>query len=357
MNNSILDDISLISKLDKNNSLTSIRNLARQIEFVFNDASLFNFNFSRKYDLVVVCGMGGSNYGARIARSLYAQEIPIPIEIISDYTLPKYVSDKSLVICISYSGETEETLACLGEALERNLDVIGISRGGSLAQILKSENKIYYTFNDELNPSLQPRLGQGYLIFALMAVLVKLNLLKINPLEVKNLAEFIANINRTLDSTVLTKENMAKKLALISFERSINLIAADFLEGAVHAVRNPLNETGKQFANYFILPEVNHHLLEGIGIPKSLRTQSLFILINSKFYPPKIQKRLKLTEEVIKKNGIPLEIIELSGDNKLNQVFELIQIGSFLSFYLAILNGKNPAEIPWVDYFKKKLSR
>lgn len=355
MNTQILDDIKAISVLDKDNSLTSIKNLPRQIEFAFEDAMNSDLKFRGKFDLIVVSGMGGSSYGARIVRSLFADKIPIPIEIVSDYKLPRFVNNKSLLICISYSGETEETLSCLKQAIQNKLDIIGITRGGSLAQILKKENKACYSFSDELNPSGQPRMGQGYLIFALFAVLNKLNLLNIDLTVIKNLVEFLNGINNVMDTSVPTAVNKAKQLAVKSYERVINLVAADFLEGAVHAVRNPINETGKQFANYFILPEMNHHLLEGLSRPKSLPLSSLFLLINSKFYSEKIQKRLKLTEEVLNKNNIPVKKLDLNGENKLEQSMELMQTGNFLSFYLAILNGKNPAEIPWVNYFKEKL--
>ena len=154
---------------------------------------------------------------------------------------------------------------------------------------------------------------------------------------------------------IVGEQNQAKKLAIAFSAKIVNLVASEFLEGAVHAVRNPLNETGKHFAQYSIIPELNHHLLEGLKFPGSLADTLLFAFINSRFYSEKISRRISLTQEVVRQNGIETLIIDLTADSSFEQVFELIQLMTYVSFYLAIYHNVDPAPVPWVDYFKRRL--
>lgn len=80
-----------------------------------------------------------------------------------------------------------------------------------------------------------------------------------------------------------------------------------------------------------------------------------FLFIESDLYSARIKKRMDLTTQIVAKNGLKTHTYKLTFPTKLSQVFELISLGSFVTYYLAILHGIDPAKIPWVDYFKKKL--
>jgi len=91
-------------------------------------------------DNVVICGMGGSGIGGTIVSTWLADELNVPVEVVKDYTLPNYVGPNTLVIGSSYSGNTEETLACIESASERGAKIIGISSGGKLEAFCRSNN-------------------------------------------------------------------------------------------------------------------------------------------------------------------------------------------------------------------------
>ena len=110
------------------------------------------------------------------------------------------------------------------------------------------------------------------------------------------------------------------------------------------------------FSTLFDLPELNHHLLEGLKYPSEAKEVFHFLLLDSNLYRKKIHKRLDLTADVIEQNNHQYSIFKPRSESKLSQIFEILSIGSFISFYLAVLYGVNPAEIPWVDYFKEKLA-
>lgn len=354
------DDLAKIKIIDKKNALDSIKQLPLQCKQAWQESNAIDFPKDFKnVSNIVISGMGGSTYAARIVKSLYdgVEMTKIPIELANNYRLPGYVNKNSLVILSSYSGNTEETLACANQAKEKSAKIVGITSGGNLAEFLKTNKLPAYIFDPKHNPSAQPRIGVGYMVMGLIGLLAKLKFIPVGEKEVKEVIKFIDDNNGVLDTSVSTADNPAKQMAFNLEKKIPVIIVADFLEGAAYAVRNPFHETSKQFALYFAIPELNHHLLEGLAFPKELRSLLHFIFIRSTMYDKRHIKRMTLTQEIIKSNNIPSETITLSGNSPLTQVFELIQWGAWVTFYLAMLHNIDPSEIPWVDYFKKELQK
>ena len=119
---------------------------------------------------------------------------------------------------------------------------------------------------------------------------------------------------------------------------------------------NQINESAKQTTLYYPIPELNHHLLEGLTFPKSNRQSLYFLFFNSTDYHLRNQKRFKITEEVLAKQKIKYQHMEFLG-NKLEQSVEMLILGSLLSYQLAKNNQVNPNQVPWVNYFKRKLKK
>ncbi len=114
-------------------------------------------------------------------------------------------------------------------------------------------------------------------------------------------------------------------------------------------------ENSKNLCYWLDLPNLNHYLLESLENPKGNSKQIVFWFIDSKFYNSRVQKRSKLTKEVVEKNNIKTISTALTGKDKIIQSFEMLQLGSWATFYLAMLNDIDPVNIPWVEWFKAKL--
>lgn len=354
----VLDTEKIYSQYDLGHSYQSIFNFPFQTETAWKEVSSLDLptGYSSCKN-ILFSGMGGSAYGARIVKSLYQYDLKVPIDLVSDYRIPAYVNSDTLVVCASYSGNTEETLSSTREAESRKAKLLGISTGGKLEQFFREKNYPGYFFKDSLNPSGQPRLGQGYMQTGQLGLLSKLGYIKISGNEFPGTISLLKEKNRILTKDSQTDVNPAKKLAVSLQNKIVNIIGGEFLEGAIHAIRNPFHETGKHFANYYIVPELNHHLMEGLSYPFDLKNNSLFFFIDSDLYTPSIAKRMELTRDVVAKNGLEIVNIKLKFPDKLGQVFETIQLGSFITFYMAMLHQQDPAKIPWVDYFKEQLSK
>jgi glucose/mannose-6-phosphate isomerase len=300
--------------------------------------------------------MGGSGLGGHLIKSLYKDKMTIPVEVVSDYTLPAYANEKTLVIICSYSGNTEETLSVLAEAKMNKTKIVTISSGGDLAKKSKTLKIPNIIFSSENNPSAIPRVGLGYSIFALKIILAKLDQIKLTNQEVKNIIEVADKYARKF-GVMIEQGNVAKKMIEETSERSMWFVASEHLSANAHIAANQTNESGKRFAGYFLLPEMNHHLLEGMFFPVSNKKNILFIFLESDLYSTKIKKRIQITKNILKKNGIKYESYICEEKDKILQAYEIMVFGGFLSFYLAMAKNINPSAIPYVDYLKKELRK
>lgn len=353
-----LDDLTQIKSLDKKKALDSIKQLPSQISQAWQESFVLNIPSEYKsVNNIVVSGMGGSTYGVRIIKSLYdgAEMSKVPIELSNGYWLPGYVNEKSLVILSSYSGTTEETLETAREAKEKKAKIIGITSGGPLEDFLKTNNYPSYFFNPLYNPSGQPRIGVGYMVSGLLGILAGLGYIPVEEKEISSIVSFLNTKTQTINENISSDKNPLKRLALKLTGKIPVMIVSDFLEGTSYSVRNPFHETAKQFALHFTIPELNHHLLEGLSFPDYLKKSLYFLFIESQIYDKRNLKRFCLTREVISKYQIPYETVTLTGNSALSQVFEMLQWGAWTTFYLAILHNIDPSDIPWVDYFKSQL--
>ena len=352
-----LDNIGGLINEDRKLVYESISAFQKQIEQVWSDFRSIDKPIECSLAKnVVIAGMGGSALGGRVVDSLIQDRSRVPIEIFTEYHLPNYVNKDSLVILSSYSGNTEETLSDANEAIKRGAKVFAITTGGKLSKLIKEENLDSYIFKPTNNPSKQPRMALGYSIASILAILSQCEFIHLNDDEIKDAVgkfkEYKDNFGVKRDK----KSNISKSLAEKVKGKIPILVASEHLVGSAHTFKNQLNETAKNFSVLFDIPELNHHLMEGLGYPALVKKDLYFIFIDSDKYTGRVQKRYPITQEVVEKNGVEHGKYILEQDTKLNQIFELISFGLYTSFYLSILNDVDPSKIPWVDYFKEKMS-
>ena len=209
-----LDSLGDIKDFDQGEVLTSIRRLPEQVADAWKQVTDGEVPAAcRLAKNVVVSGMGGSALGARIADSLLTDKARSPIEIFTEYRLPDYVNQETLVIASSYSGNTAETLTAAGEAINRGAIVYGVTTGGELARLLSQKNIPYYLIDAKENPSGKPRLGIGYSIGAILAVLARCGFINLLDSEVAEAVEEAKKFVKAFGPTVPKEKNPAKELA------------------------------------------------------------------------------------------------------------------------------------------------
>ena len=350
------DSVNQIIKIDKGNILGSILKLPSQIDQAWREVKTLEIPEEyRGAKNIVVSGMGGSALGGRIVDSLIADRVRAPLEVFTEFKLPYYVNKDTLAIFSSYSGETEETISAAKQAIEKGAKTVAICTGGKLEELFRQRKLPVYLINPIENPSKQPRMGVGYSISSTLAILNKLEFIAIDDTEIFSIIRVLGESISDFGVESPENKNLAKKLALKLKGKIPVLVASEHLLGSTHAFKNQLNENAKTFANLFDIPELNHHLLEGLRNPHKAKELLHFVLLESELYSAEIQKRYPITRDVIEQNGVETSIYKVRSEKKLDQIFEILVLGSFVSLYLAVLYDLDPSPIPWVDYFKSKL--
>lgn len=352
-----LDDIKKIKKLQGGDEvIISIDNLQKQLEESFKKSS--SLKFSKDYQKVkniVVSGMGGSRFPSLIIQNLFKEELTLPYIINDDYHLPGFVNEKTLVILSSYSGTTEEVLTCAQKALEKKAKITGLTVGGELKEFFEKNNFPFYQIDPKYNPSNQPRIGFGYFVGGHLGILFNLGFLNFKKQSIEKAIKNLDKLIKDFKLEVKKEKNPIKKLAEQIYNHYPFYIISEFLTGVGNAIANQTNETAKSISSFRVIPELNHHLMEGLKFPQSIKKLLVFVFFFSNFYSEKIQKRFLITKEVVEKNHLKTIWFPLYGKDKVEQTFELMAIGSYLSMYLSVLYEQDPKIIPFVDYFKKRL--
>jgi glucose/mannose-6-phosphate isomerase len=348
-------------------ALDSLKLLGEQITDSLKQAEKFKLPKTyQKINKIVVSGMGGSNLGGRILSAVFDQELKLPILINADYEVPRWVDSQTLFVISSYSGSTEETVHAYAEAKKKKAKIVvltGAEPNSAKAPLDKGKNPLIalatkdnfpcLSFTPAFNPSAQPRLAIGYAVTLLAVILNQAGAIKLSAKELT----LVAGKLKTWGAKLIPEksDNVASKLADKLFGKNIVIISGGFLAGNAHTLRNQFNENSKNFACYLTLPELNHYALEGLSWPKSNVDNLSCIFFESSLYSPRVAKRLELTKQVMAKNKIKTLSASLKGATKLEQSLEMLQLGSWITYYLAEKNKVNPLAIPWVDWFKKEL--
>lgn len=293
---------------------------------------------------IVLCGMGGSALAAHILQALNV--CLAPFCFYNGYEPPAHIGANTLFIASSYSGSTEEVLASMEAAKKRGAKIVGLASGGALADWLAENKYPFIKFDERFNPSGQPRYGLGYALGGLFNIFINLKLMDLITADVSNA------IAKSKEPSVAEAARLAKELR--GFAPIV--VASGFLEGNAHVFTNQINETCKTFSEWHSIPELNHHLMEGLKRP-AVNKYLKFLFIESDLYTKEILTRIKITKDVVQKNKVEYSIYKANGKTELEQVFNSLTFGSLVSLVLSIDYGENPTDIPWVDYFKKELAR
>ena len=338
-----------MDNLDPKNVFGSTEMFALQCKQIWEEAKKLEFPSEyQNIENIIVCGMGGSAYGGYIISSLFKDKLKVPIVSNNDYTIPAFAGENTLVVLSSYSGSTEEVLSCAQKAKEAGCKLTALTGGGKLEEFLKDAGAPALIFEPKHNPSGQPRLGTGYMVLGMIALLNRSGILSVSDKEV---AKAISELETDTENIKSKAKEMSEKI-----KGFIPVIfSAEFLGGNNHIIRNQFNETSKSFSAFAPLPELNHHLLEGFKNPED---KKLFVLfISSDLYSDKLKKRVELTKDVIEKNNVSFDEYKPAGSSKLAQMLNTLAFGGYLTLYLAFSYGLDPSLIPWVDYFKAQMEK
>jgi glucose/mannose-6-phosphate isomerase len=342
----MLDDLKLIHERDAQDTLGIAEKQWQQLELTFAVGSYEGFR-----PLNIVYGaMGGSALAAIVAQSWPG--LTVPFEVVRGYDIPAYVGEQTLFIASSYSGNTEETLSALNQAEQRGAKIVVITGGGKLME--RAQEKGYPLA--QLPKVEQPRYAVLANLMALLALISPYDVLadKDYAGEIPRAVEFLKSMTTKWRPDVPTASNSAKQLAQELMGKSVVVYGGPKLWPAAYKWKISFNENAKQVAWCDMIPEFNHN--EFIGWSKQPVDKPYAVIdLRSNLEHERVQKRFEVTERLLSGMRPAPHIVQTEGGDLLEQLLWTIAYGDFVSLYLALLNGLNPAPVELVEKFKKEM--
>jgi glucose/mannose-6-phosphate isomerase len=250
---------------------TSLQNFTEQFDYVLNNYSEHGVKI-QDLNHVILGGLGGSGITAELAKSWFYDKCPVPIETVHNYFLPSYVSEKSLVVLSSYSGNTEETLSLLEQALSANARIITLSSGGMLREKAEENNLKHILLPEGYQPRMTFGMGLGF------HMLILGELLEISTREdlEKSRERFANEQEKQIDSA-----RQIYQYFVTNLKQKFVIVADNYFEGVAMRFAQQINENVKLEAYIKVVPEANQNVIE--SYTDKLPTN--FLLIFSEDHP------------------------------------------------------------------------
>ncbi len=290
---------------------------------------------SGKINKILVCGMGGSAVGGDLLK-IYMHDSKIPVFVVRDYKVPNFVDENTLVFAVSYSGNTEETLAAFEDAQKKKANIVSVTSGGELAYKAKKSIKI--------PPGLQPRASLGYLFFPMLGVLNNSNIINVQKDEITEMLDVLSNT----DEFRSYGEKLAKKIG----NRTPIIYSSDLFGPVAYRWKTQFNENSKSAAFSHVFSEMNHN--EIVGYHSMTKEKFISIFIRDIDDNERIKKRMDITKEIIS-SRVDVEEIKTKANFLLSRIFSGIYYGDFASYYLAMEHKVDPTPVTVIENLKKRL--
>lgn len=300
---------------------------------------------------IVVAGMGGSALAGDMARDWL--DLSVPLQVVKDYVLPNHVGPSTLVIACSFSGNTEETIAAFDDARRRGAQVAIAAGKGKLIEIAETEQLPYIVMPYD---GVTPRMFLATNLRAFLELFVAYGFVDGGVLdELAAASKNLAEVERVWGVDVPFKENVAKQLAWHCAGKTPIFYAGPRFRSAAYKWKIAINESAKNTAWCDEYSEFNHNEFMGWASHPVEKPFAVFN-IRSSFDHPRIAKRFEISDRLL--SGLrpaPVEI-RLEGETMLEQFLWSNILADYVSAYLGILNGVDPAPVPLIEKLKKELA-
>lgn len=331
---------------DKDNMLKVINSFPEQIK----EAYTLGKNIILKGNLtqIFICGMGGSGISGQLLEAYFKMlKIKIPVYNIHDYALPEYTDKNSLIVIVSYSGNTEESISCYKDALKRNLNIIIITTGGKLEEYSRI-NRLPCVL---VPKGYQPRNALAYLFFPMLRILENAKIINDNSEDVKNLIDNLKKNQSNFD-------RIGYDIALKIFGKLPIIYSSTNFYSIAYRWKCEINENTKipSFCSRF--PELNHNELNSYVNFNKINTPIHIIILKDQDDHRRIIKRMEITRKIIKEmtnDGVKFTEITIRGDSILTKMFTTIHIGDLVSYYSALNYATDPSPVNIIEQFKKEM--
>lgn len=287
---------------------------------------------------IIVCGLGGSGVCGDLL--IDVGKMRVPIIVVKDYHLPKFADEKSLVVSISYSGNTEETLSQFMQAKQLGCRMLAITSGGKLKEWCGKLNVPCMTVPGGYNP-------RDALQLMMYPLMISLQRMGFGDLE-KDFDESVDVINR-IDTRVLDELATRIKNSRLAIYGTSDHV------GSLRRMKNEFNENAKMAVMYDYFPEINHNEMNGYqrtGLTKNVDV----IFLRDAHETEEMKTRIEVTKGILEHYVNTINEMWAVGESKLARTMSFVFMAAYVTAKIANLTGINREKVPFVDRLKEALN-
>jgi glucose/mannose-6-phosphate isomerase len=320
-----------------------IDDLPQQIEEAIDLGSAADFEF-KGIKNVCIGGMGGSSIGGELLKTLSEKYSKIPFSVVRDYNLPRFVDSKTLMIIVSYSGNTEETLSLMDQ-VGNKAKILCVTSNGVVEDRAKEENLPLIT----IPKGYPPRGAIAFLFFPVLEVLRKSGIIKLKKEDIEETIKVLSDNSETAKAWAEEISGKLKeKLPFVYSLYDFSVIARRWC--------TQINENSKSLAHFAVFSELNHNEIVGWENPKEILKRIFIFILRDREESDQMKKRIEITTELIEDVAGEIMDVYAEGKSRLAKMFSLIQKGDYLSFYLARNYKVDPLPVKRIQELKRRLA-
>jgi glucose/mannose-6-phosphate isomerase len=299
---------------------------------------------------LIVCGMGGSAIGGNLATAALGDRATRPITTVRGYALESWTGPDSLVLCASYSGNTEETLACFEAAGAAGAGRVALTTGGKLAEAARADGVPVIG----IPAGMQPRAAVIYMIVGVLECAARCGAAPGLHSEIDTAAELLGELAERWGPEA-PGDSPAKALAG-QLQGTLPVVhGAGPTTAVARRWKTQLNENAKAAAFFSELPEADHNEICGWERGRG-RAPLAGVFLEDPDQHPRVHRRIELTAAAVEGTGAPALRVTARGETRLERVLSLVLLGDLVSVYLAVLDGIDPTPVEGIDRFKAALT-
>lgn len=298
---------------------------------------------------VLIGGMGGSAISGDLARNLLFDSSEVPIAVSRHSHLPAYLGADDLVILLSYSGNTAETLGCLEAAIARKIPVVLVTSGGRFGE-LAAQHKLPFV---SVEPGWQPRAALGELYFSLLGLLSQLpGVTGLDPAAV--VAQLRAE-RATYLPEVPTEQNPAKQLAqALAGKTPVVFGVHPSTEAVTTRWKCQINENSKMTVLANVFPELTHNEIVNLGA--NAHADHVMVILRDSEDPALLARQLDIARDILRPQVDAVFELVGAGPDKLTRQMSLVYLGDYVSVYLATMAGIDPTPVEAISNLKNRMA-
>ena len=345
-----LDDAAALRRSDPSGMLAAFADAGEQLRRAYRETRSADLPARGTARSVTVCAMGGSAAAGDVVATVL--DPPVPLSVVRGYLLPAAIGPEDLVVCVSYSGNTEETVAAHEEAVRRSALAMAVCSGGALARRAGQAGTPVVRIPGS---APVPRAGLGELVGGLVGTLVGAAVLGGADARVEEAAATLDAMGREFGPEVPTERNEAKQIADWIGDRIPLVWGSEGISAAAAwRWKTAFNENAETPAFASALPELDHH--EVVGWTGDRGKGFRLVILREDGEHDRVGPRLEATLDEVTGSGLEWREVRARGEDPLARAMSLALIGDLASAYHALARGIDPAAMASLDRIKARLA-